>query len=734
MCVRLTDQCIARRIPEKCKIYHQSDSPTNVTERLSRLETILESGLSECTQRMDTLYQQMSEAYNLPRPAPQPRTASYRDDARPPGSVYGSHDDDALSDDASDDESVGGKRLSPEFAHRLDGMHGKASLSALPSYCPSDVRDIQNMETIPYDVQESLAMTMYPKNVSERLVEVYLDTINLYRHPMPTSWVRDVFSAYYDGGGVVNADNITQFSLLAAVCSLSILGVAVSRPELLAELAENGHYDEMAASRNLCNAAQYACVTAQNMNKEDMHTVLTFILLSRLFVVWGRMEFAWNSTVNSVRVAFALGLHRDGKALGLDDALTERRRIVWSFVYPIERINSLSFGRPMLISDAFCDTQLPNLTDDEQPVPEELRALFANVRPPHLLLINNLRSTLARFVGELAFEAQNVNKSVSYSRILQIHVAFTRFIMNDLPFYFRIRLVGDNFVQNTHCDQHYKYIKNQRYQLWLDMNFFILSLHCPYLLRYQPRSKSKYQTSYDACLESVKLSLLQRHDLLRDESLPIRYRHSMAGLRWFNTIVVAGYILLKRPSESDASILKQHMHEFMEWRADHQGLAGQQDLNKEIDVVRSFLESAEPEERADPEPKRQKRTSTGTQKASMEKAPTTQSSRAPSPQPLAPWAGTGSFDPAIFPAITDPAALGLDAPGRAYDPSQPPHLGDNLPDLSDIYGMPMIMPNIGLNPYTLAPIWPSDPQEAAHPDQSTPLLRNPDAQKLMDLW
>lgn len=634
-----------------------------------------------------------------------------------------------------------------------------------PSQCPMDPRDDLDMNTISPAMQESLTSSMYPKEVSFRLIEVYLETINLYRHPIPKDLIFTLFHTFYNDGGIVSAERISQFGLLAALCSIGALYVSVSHPEWVPELSKNGSYDELDASKRLCNAAQIACFMAQNMSREDVFTVLTYTHLSRLFFVRGQIELSWNSTVNCVRVALGIGLHRDGETMGLDAETTQLRRIVWSLVYSIERTTSLGYGRPMIISDAVCDTRAPELRGDASEVPEELRSLFTHAAPPNLLLINNLRSKLAVYIGDLAFEVQNVHKSVSYSRILQIHVAFNRSVVDELPFYFQIRLKDNQLVQNTQCDAFYDFVKIQRYQLWLDFNFFMLALHCPFLLRYNPRRRTKYVTSYDACLEAVKLNLALRRELLVDTSLPQRYRDTMAGFRWFNTVIVAGFILLKRPSQEDAALLTAYMNDFLSWRAQHRGTR-HTESEREMQIVRAFLERAKsntdeflvdhPSVASSGSPDgspayKRTRLDAGSAKPPMPidepvsqraqhgrgstdvhawrqqpPVPSVAVDRAPNASFAWPHAGKGE----AVPAQGDTSAFApLDLPyGANFAPSSAPDL---------LYGMPMITPNVALNPQTLMPVWPQNTDGAP---LNAPFFsmdaqqQNLDTQQLLDLW
>lgn len=648
-----------------------------------------------------------------------------------------------------------------------------------PSHCPMDPRDDLDMNTMSQPMQESLAASMHSRDVSRQLINAYLETINQYRHPIPKDLIFRIFNKFYDDGAVVYAGNITQFGLLAALCSIGALYVTVTQPKMIPELSKNGEYDELDASKRLCNAAQIACFLAQNMSREDIYTVLTYTHLSRLFFVRGQIKLSWNSTVNCVRVAMGIGLHRDGEIMGLDQETTHLRRIVWSLVYSVERTTALGYGRPMIICDALCDTQPPQLSGDLNEVPKELRPLFSNVAPPNLLLINNLRSKFALYIGDLSFEVQNVHKNVAYSRILQIHVAFTRFVADEVPFYLKIWLKDNELVQNTQCDPYFSFVKIQRYQLWLDFNFFVLALHCPYLLRYSSKKREKYCTSYEACIEAVKLNLALRRELLYDEAFPKRYRDSMAGFRWFNTVVVAGFILLKKPSASDAALLSEYMNEFMAWRANHRGTLQEQDLDKEIDIVRAFLDRAKSstEELQLDHPSVSSSSSTGERSPKRTRLDPFESRGAfagsdlpnatahaasqphgwsasdvqawrqqrpmPPPGPDAPnldWATTHDQEPVSgqngAPFLNP---MGLGSTNMPYNPNVVSPGAPEVDSLHPLYGMPMITPNVALNPQTLMPVWPQNLGSSSS-TPSAPFFpidtqdQKWDPQQLLHLW
>ncbi|WFD43432.1 hypothetical protein MPSI1_002094 [Malassezia psittaci] len=721
--------CIARRVPDQCRTPQQQDNHTDLALRLTQLEQTINARAQETSRRMDMLLQRIGRpgAVNSMKSERRNKRTSSREKMlyhTNPTSSQSNSDTDEMSgneDEQSTQETI------PVMLQAAGTLTTESKVDVAPSQCPRDARDDLELFSVSQVALQSLTQTMFPKHVTRRLIEGFLDTINLYRHPIPKDMVYMAFDSFYESGGAVTLNNITQCGLLATLSSIGALYVSVAHPEYVQELAQNGKFDELESCKLLGKAAQAACSIAQNTDREDIYTVLTYAHLSRLFFVRGRISLSWNSLANCVRVALSLRLHRDGKKLGLTPETTHLRRIVWSLVYSIERTTSLAYGRPLLISDAVCDTRAPTFDGGIEQVPEPLRPLFLDTPAPNLLRINDLRSKLASHIGELVFEVQNVHKTVNYSRILQIHNDFQRFVLEKLPFYFQMRFEGDHLVQNTQCDAHYAYIRFQRYQLWLDINFFVLALHCPFLLRYHCDKRSKYATSYEACLEAVKLNFALRREMLYDDTLPRRYRDSMVGFRWFNTVVIAGFILLKQPCAEDAAWLTESMNEFLAWRHRLQHtLQYSSEGDKESEIVREFLNRANLRD-------------TDTQsRSSLGLSPEERSSKR-ARVPVSNLKSPPRLDP--FSAETQPYEIprevrstqGWQQVPQATQHSDPPESQQEIPatffppnttsnfdtmplqnwtgnedgsKLNWLFDMPFITPNIALDPQTLMPVWP----------------------------
>ncbi|WFC99339.1 hypothetical protein MYAM1_002083 [Malassezia yamatoensis] len=753
--------CVARRIPERCRTAQQQDDHTDLALRLTRLEQAIQSHLYQTSHQMDLLFQQISQpgaVISSKSDQINKRSSSREKMVHQTGATSSPSNSDTDAMSGNEDEQSTQETI-PVMLQAAGTLATESKVDVAPSQCPRDARDDLDLFSVSQITLQSLTQAMLPKQVIRRLIEVFLDTINLYRHPIPKDMVYTAFDSFYESGGTVSLHNITQCGLLATLSSFGALYVSVAHPEYVQELSQNGKFDELESCKQFGKAALAACSIAQDTDREDIYTVITYAHLSRLFFVRGRISLSWNNLANCVRVALSLRLHRDGKKLGLTPETTHLRRIVWSLVYSIERTTSLAYDRPLLISDAVCDTRAPSFDGGIEQVPEPLRALFFDTPAPNLLRINDLRSKLASHIGELVFEVQNVHKTVNYSRILRIHHDFQRFVQEKLPFYFQMRFEGSHLVQNTQCDAHYAYIRFQRYQLWLDINFFVLALHCPFFLRYHCDKRPKYVTSYKACLEAVKLNFALRREMLHDDTLPRRYRDSMVGFRWFNTVVVAGFLLLKQPSAEDAAWLIESMNEFLAWRHRLQlSLQYSSEGDKESEIVRAFLDRANlndtdissvssfgssPKERS---AKRVRRP-----ESNLESAPSLESfpKRTQGNEMLTEVRNTQNWQQ-VPQAAQHPNPCETQheipasflSPNNAFNydtmPLQSWTANDDGSKLNWLLNIPLITPNIALDPQTLMPVWPpamaneENSQAFAFPTNTGDELF--DTQQKLNLW
>ncbi|KAM0751794.1 hypothetical protein T439DRAFT_379882 [Meredithblackwellia eburnea MCA 4105] len=93
--------------------------------------------------------------------------------------------------------------------------------------------------------------------------------------------------------------------------------------------------------------------------------IATMALLSICHSAWNTLARSWVLAGHAVRAAQDLGFHRSPRRLALSPLEKEMRRRVWYCVYGLDRVLSISLGRPGGTHDDDCDTELPAEVDDE---------------------------------------------------------------------------------------------------------------------------------------------------------------------------------------------------------------------------------------------------------------------------------------------------------------------------------------------------------------------------------
>ncbi|KAL4808291.1 fungal-specific transcription factor domain-containing protein [Aspergillus unguis] len=105
----------------------------------------------------------------------------------------------------------------------------------------------------------------------------------------------------------------------------------------------------------------------------SLTAVQAFLLMGNYLQKRDRPNTGYNYIGIAYRMALGLGLHREPPG-GFETLVNERRRAVWWVVYCFDSGFSLTTGRPVMASDSFIETRLPQNIDDstctlESPAP-----------------------------------------------------------------------------------------------------------------------------------------------------------------------------------------------------------------------------------------------------------------------------------------------------------------------------------------------------------------------------
>ncbi|KAJ5102971.1 hypothetical protein N7532_003500 [Penicillium argentinense] len=137
------------------------------------------------------------------------------------------------------------------------------------------------------------------------------------------------------------------------------------------QLSEKYKYSYTAPERFYAFALQYVPTMCEARSIENIEAM---VLLVVYHLRTASSHGMWYMIGLAMRTAIDLGLHRKANEINMDPFTTQmRRRLFWT-VYYLERVVSMSLGRPFSISDRHIDLDLPIDIDDDIQDPALLTA------------------------------------------------------------------------------------------------------------------------------------------------------------------------------------------------------------------------------------------------------------------------------------------------------------------------------------------------------------------------
>ncbi|KAM0756018.1 hypothetical protein T439DRAFT_376279 [Meredithblackwellia eburnea MCA 4105] len=122
--------------------------------------------------------------------------------------------------------------------------------------------------------------------------------------------------------------------------------------------------DPKALEKRLGKLAKEALDLSETEEPPDSYRVEATLLLGLYMKNCGRPTVNYHYVAQAIRTAQAMGYHREGDATwGLSPLEAEMRRRLWWILFAYDRFSNLAFGRPYVISEHHCDTNLPANAD-----------------------------------------------------------------------------------------------------------------------------------------------------------------------------------------------------------------------------------------------------------------------------------------------------------------------------------------------------------------------------------
>ncbi|KAJ7180125.1 fungal-specific transcription factor domain-containing protein [Mycena crocata] len=562
--------CVARKVPELCKAYMPGKSDQDVSQRLARLEHIIELALPQfCPPGTPGGHFDHNGSRRLSSAPQDDDSRSLPDEQDPRGGTFQSgkwfgHSASGSIAPGSVLEQlehvvtpVGGEKpmgngttpYDMTLPPPADAILGAVQTGLEPSAADNLKTLVQECGVSPHKVAE-LLQELPPTRNSTVLVDYYFATINWTRYPISERDFRASYNSICDHGtnGVSAPSDVSFLPLLFAVLAISVR----LAPENIAGDART----RRVTSLRYYWSSRRSLLLAAVIQPDSLDIVLCRLLSARFLTFDRRITECYSQLGAAVKTAQALGLHRDGGNMNMEPSLVEYRRRIWSYLYHADRSYALVLGRPNSIQDDYTSTLPPSNIDDE-PSPAHTRNPLPLSNPTRMTYVI-LRHQLATIIGRMVHHFQQVRTVSHYSEVLAIDDELLHFI-NTLPPHFSLD-------PDKSLDEVMSYVPIHRFLLVTEVLFVRNSLHMPYILR--KLKTDRYARSRNACFESA----IKDFDVRRAfrETVPRETQESLSNAyREFQTTLIAGIYLVLDP----AGVHSEKMHEILDhFVASHDGV------------------------------------------------------------------------------------------------------------------------------------------------------------------
>ncbi|KAF8913948.1 fungal-specific transcription factor domain-containing protein [Gymnopilus junonius] len=596
--------CVARKVPELCKAYTPGKADQDLNARISRLEHIIEMALPQFCSPSGTplsygLDQSSSSARQITPSNGEDDTRSQTEEQDPSNGIFqsgkwfGSSASGSVAPASVIEliEQVGipsavaerntSRPSNPDLTHAnfppslsAPAARNKPSIDVggddlEPSAADNLKSLVQECGVSPHKISE-LLQELPPVRLSDVLVDFYFSTINWTRYPISVQDFRTAYASVCACGSGASAASPQDVRFLPLL--FVVLAVAVRlAPESIAGDART----RRVTSLRYYWSSRRSLLIAVAIQPDSLDMVLTRLLSARFLTFDRRITECWSQLGAAVRTAQALGLHRDGSAMGMPPGIIEYRRRIWSYLYHADRSYALVLGRPNSIQDEYTSTLPPSNTETELEPHQSIEAYPLSQPTPMTFVI--LRHHLAEIIGRMVHHFQQVRERSHYSEVLALDDDLLKF-MNHLPPHYSLQ-------PDTSLDHMHTYIPAHRYLLVTEILFVRISLHRPYMLR--RLHSDRYARSRNACFESAMTDFRVRQAFR--EHMPKETRETLSNAyREFQTAMISGIYFILEPNGPHSDAMHAILDGFVK---DHEGMREMDDTTKRELKTIEFLKS-----------------------------------------------------------------------------------------------------------------------------------------------
>lgn len=600
--------CIARKIPERCKIFQPGEDSNDLTTRVSRLEQSVNDNFERMFSMVNNLVNSSSRIGVQKGKQPQSHSngiASWRDQISSNAAKDVNAEKEAEGSEAGDEVVVfpkseqterpipAGSTMDARFNSLIsDSVDRQGALFRDPLLVTDPMAHIEGAAQLDavmfelgatFSISQVLTSAMPPRELFDELIDHFFVHNNWLRQPLSRKRMMRTYERFWQNDAILHVNNINAYStfmLAAAIGAITYRGrLKVSDDPRIIRLT----------TKRMFFAARQGLLISTMLGREDIQQVVAFHLAGRYLFLDRRVSEAWSCVANGVRSALSIGLHRDGSILGLPSEEIAARRRIWSIVYFGDRILCMNLGRPTAIDDNVVDTELVDDSDPTGEFDEYMKVLpGAKIPPgekPKFLTFTRVRTQLAVLMGKVVRIYQNVHTPAHYSDVVAIdheldalHKTFADHLRSDFDAAGEVRNV------NSDWDSVYEFVPVHRYLQQAELLFIRMSLHRSYLLRPSYRGPGgkggmhhhhhphhRYNFSRRSCIEAAYQTLKLRADLtrtiytrLKEGELPPSWVGHLGTFNTTSAIVILGIYLLMEPEAENADMLLRPLRAFYE--------------------------------------------------------------------------------------------------------------------------------------------------------------------------
>ncbi|OCF31072.1 hypothetical protein I316_07343 [Kwoniella heveanensis BCC8398] len=544
-------RCVQRRVPKMCQyLVNGYEDPLEVTKdvqaRLDRIESLLLQNLSLPPRNSSNEVSIESNTWSA--------VASVDDTTRDRRAGY----------------VTGGRYYGPSAMSYVGDGSAVDIMRALDVPDPDTPENKTTGDRRPPRALVDILHELPTRSLCDELIRLYFQNINLTRYPVREEVFRSTYQAMWDGMVSYTLETwiVHRLPLIFVVLAISSLTAPLALLHIdPSEPAAQAAEKRISKSNELFHSSRKASAYSDSLTfgRGDIMLVMADLLSVRYFILVRRAPDALPSLGAAVFRAQALGLHRYSKVSGImSHEDVQERRLVWSYVYHMDRYCALLLGRPISISDKSCDVEAPLNLDGH-----------GTIRPLTELTLSSFlvaRDALAHIMGRIAEEVYQLAEP-PYQVIEEIDQQLVRW-SNSLP-------AGlTPMTYQEHDDSVYpdETIRVHRYFLSVEFNFARISLHRPYLIRLDVHRA--YTRSRDTCLQAALDDLWARTTYIQ----PGMENLSMGTYRVTNSLIILGITLLSNPGPDVLRLINECLTSFVAVRKGNTNLLDEVKI-KEIAMI-----------------------------------------------------------------------------------------------------------------------------------------------------